>query len=97
MSKTDLTLSQFLKNLHEEIDTAAMNAASADRPLLLSELEIEFLVSAEQTKGNEGGVQFWVLSGKANKSNKDAQTQRVKLKLIPQKPIPLGNDEKPKF
>ncbi len=79
-----LELSQLIKNLRAELAEAKREGDGKDLRFIVEDVELELDIATEAS--SEGGIaaKFYVFTGQYKETDKDAVTQRIRLKLRPQ-------------
>lgn len=78
-----IELAKLIQSLREELATAWHQGQQSSIGFEAGPVELEVTVQAEKTGEVKGGVRFWVVEAGASGALTDAETQRVKLTMIP--------------
>ena len=84
---SNIRLADAIEYLRRELGESISKGNDAEVQFDLGPIELELEVKAEKQKGVEGGVKWWLVSGKAGAKTASAVTQKLKLTLEP-----IGSD-----
>ena len=82
--RRNIPLSEMLASLRQELEVAKANARDKKLLFKVPEIELELTMNIVREKSVEGGLKFFVLSGKGQAKATDETTHTFKLKLIPE-------------
>ena len=77
-------LAQLIGDLRKELIKAQSEGNAGEIRFLLEEVELEVTVTSAKKASGEAGVEFWVVSTKAEGEMSTQAVQKLKLKLKPQ-------------
>ncbi len=79
-----LELSQLIINLRAELAKAKREGDGKDLRFIVEDVELELDIATEGSNEKGLAAKFYVFTGQYKETDKDAVTQRIKLKLKPQ-------------
>jgi hypothetical protein len=99
MDNNDITLSEMLAELREELLKAQRQGTGSDLKFQVDDIEVELQVATTKGGKGGGGVKLWVFNATAegNASKTATQKLKLKLKLAPGsdgKPVNVGDKDK---
>jgi hypothetical protein len=77
----EFELSAVIAKLRAELSKAQKEGEGQDLRFLIDDIEVEFNVAVEDKGSVGGGVKFYVFSAKADASESQTVTQKLKLKM----------------
>lgn len=80
---TQIALPDIIASLRSQLLTAQTEGSDSTLKFRTESIEIELQTVAKQSDSAEGGIAFWVLSGKGASGTESEMTQTIRLKLQP--------------
>ena len=85
-----IELSDLIREVRQQLTTAAAEAAGEAVQLELGPVEIEVTVAVTRAAAGSGGIRIWVLDAEAEGRLASSHTQRITLTLQPRTSRPNG-------